>query len=366
MNLGKKEVIDQIPSEPFKKIQYSIREETKMKKQSFVKFNVLSIVVTLFLVAMTICPGEAQQKNWPKGITIAGSNLGSGHYIYCGAWGTILSNKLGLSAQVEVTQGPAINVQLCNSKQTDFVPVTMAVVAEGYRGIGWAKDKKYDDVRNMLPMYPSYWQWWVMAKSNVKSIHDLNGQDIALSGAGSTPDIYGRRMLELFNIKPRRIISGGFGDANNMLKDGMIVGSAAFAGVPHPAAVEMQATHEMRILGLSKADAEKMVAKYPGLSIDVIPAGVYKGHDTPIETLSVWTAIVTHKDQPEDFVYAILKNTFENKETLIAAFKEAKHTIPENITKTYNALPLHVGAVKFYKEKGIPIPDSELPPEYKK
>jgi len=335
-----------------------------MKRRTIIRWNfVFASLLSIFLMISVV---GAQQKDWPRGVTIAGSNLGSAHYVYAAAWGKILTDHLKVSTQVEVTGGSAVNVQLVHSKQTDIAPVTMGPAYEGYTGTGWAKGKKYDEVRNMLPMYPSYFQWWVLSKYPIKSIHDLNGQDIALSGAGSPPDIYCRRMFELFNIKPRRIINGGFGDANNMLRDGMLHASAAIAGAPHPSAVEMQSTHEIRILGLSKADAEKFVPKNPGLSIDVIPAGTYKGQDKPIETISLWTAMITHKDKPEDFIYAVLKATFENKEALLTAFKGAKDTIPENITKTYNAIPLHVGAVKFYKERGIPIPDSELPPEYKK
>lgn len=335
-----------------------------MKKQSFSRTSFL-IIITLLLIFMMIQVSEAQQKNWPKGVSIAGSTLGSAMYIFAGAWGKILTDKFGISTQVEVAGGSAQHVQLVHSKQTDLAPVTMGPAYEGFVGTGWAKEK-YNGIRNMFPMYPSYFQWWTLAKTNIKSIHDLNGQVMALSGAGSPPDIYCRRMFELFNIKPKRIVNGSFGDTNNMLKDGMLDASAAIAGIPHPAPVEMLSTHEIRILGLSRVDAEKFVSKNPGLSIDIIPVGTYKGQDKPIETISLWTAMITHKDKPEDFIYAVIKATFENKDALMATFKGAKDIIPENIPKTYKAIPLHVGAVKYYKEKGIPIPDSELPPEYKK
>lgn len=323
-------------------------------------------IVIIVLLILGASQDLYAQKGWPKGVTIAGSNLGSAHYIYAGAWSKILADKLKIQVTVEVTQGPVINVQLVDSKQTDFGPVTMAIASEGYTGTGWAQGKKYPSIRNLLPMNLSYMHWWVLAKFPINSIHDMNGYDIALSGAGSSPDVFGRRLFEFFNIKPKRIISGGFGDSNNLMRDGLLAASAAFGGIPHPSAVEIATTHDMKIVGVSKSDAEKFIAKNPGISIDTIPAGTYKGQDKPVDTITLWTSMICHKDLAEDFVYAILKETFQNRDALIAAFKAAKDTTTENIRFMLRDLPLHAGAVKYYKEKGISIPDIALPPEYKK
>ncbi len=52
------------------------------------------------------------------------------------------------------------------------------------------------------------------------------------------------------------------------------------------------------------------------------------------------------------------KKTFENVDILIAAHPSAAEVKIENIQ--YSPIPLHPGAVKYYKEKGIPIPDKMI------
>jgi TRAP-type uncharacterized transport system substrate-binding protein len=44
--------------------------------------------------------------------------------------------------------------------------------------------------------------------------------------------------------------------------------------------------------------------------------------------------------------------------------KSAQETLPENV-RHVTALPLHAGAVKYFKERGIAIPAKAMPPEVK-
>ena len=74
-----------------------------------------------------------------------------------------------------------------------------------------------------------------------------------------------------------------------------------------------------------------------------------------METITVWNYMVVHKDASADFVYEVVKKTFENVDILITTHASAKETKPEAIV--YSPIPLHPGAVKYYQEKGIKIPD---------
>jgi TRAP-type uncharacterized transport system substrate-binding protein len=65
--------------------------------------------------------------------------------------------------------------------------------------------------------------------------------------------------------------------------------------------------------------------------------------------------MVVHKDTPDDFVYEVVKATFDNVDILIAAHKSAEEVKAENVI--YSPVPLHPGAAKYYQEKGITIPE---------
>lgn len=323
----------------------------------------LAGTVAVALVLALLAHG-AERKGWPRGVTVAGSNLGSAHYAYGTAWATVLKEKLGVEATVEATPGPGPNVRLVHTRQTDFGPVTMAVAYEGYHGQGWARGQRYDQIRAVVPMFSSFFQFWVLAKTPIRSIHDMSGYTVALSGAGSTPDIYGRLLFEMFGIKTKRIVNAGFGDMNSQMRDGLLDVSAAFAGIPHPAVVEMGTTHSIRLIGIGAKEADAFIAKYPFFSKVAIPANTYKDQDKAVETLSIWNFMVVHREAREDFIYEVVRATFEGQKELVTAFKGAVETLQENVRHT--TIPLHAGAYRFYQERGIAVPAAAVPPELKR
>jgi hypothetical protein len=61
------------------------------------------------------------------------------------------------------------------------------------------------------------------------------------------------------------------------------------------------------------------------------------------------------EDPPDDLVYKIVKAEFEHHQDLADAHPAAKETIPANVDRD-TFLPLHPGAVRYYREIGIDVP----------
>jgi hypothetical protein len=318
----------------------------------------LAIVFALFFgLFLTLRVCEAQVKpGWPKGVTIGAAPVGGTYYIWMGGFARLLNDKLGVPGSVEVTGGPVHNTQLVDAKQLDFGGVTSGPVWEGWTGEGWAKGKKHQNTRAMFPMYATYFQMYALKKSGIKTIRDLNGKSIGVGPVGGTPATYWPKILEAAGIKPGRIANAGSADLNSQLKDGMLDANAQSVGLPWVIISEIEVTHDINILPIPKADADKFIAKNPLFAQGVIPKGYYKSNrGNDVDTITVWNYMIAHKDVPADFVYEVVKKTFENVDILIAAHASAKETKPEPIV--YSPIPLHPGAVKYYKEKGIKIPD---------
>jgi TRAP-type uncharacterized transport system substrate-binding protein len=56
-------------------------------------------------------------------------------------------------------------------------------------------------------------------------------------------------------------------------------------------------------------------------------------------------------------VYQLVKAVFENQPRLVNATSVASDTLPKNVVKDI-FLPFHPGAVRYYREIGITIPDA--------
>ena len=89
----------------------------------------------------------------------------------------------------------------------------------------------------------------------------------------------------------------------------------------------------------------------------------YKAAKEDIHVISLWNFAVAHKDLPEDLVYDMTKATFEVLPQLANAVKDMAKTKPEDIL--YSSVPLHKGAIKYYREIGLTIPDKLIPAEAK-
>ncbi len=315
------------------------------------------ISLVAFSVAFSFGLVQAQPKpGWPKSVTIGAAPVGGVFFIWMGGFAKLLNDKMGIPGNVEVTGGPVHNTQLTDAKQIDFGPATAGPLWEGWTGGGWAKGRKHQNIRAIFPMYTSYFQMYSLKRTGIKSLHDLAGKSVGVGPVGGTPATYWPRVFEILGIKPSRMVNAGSADLNSQLKDGMLDANGQTVGLPWGLIHEVETTHETNVYGVSSADADKVIAKHPYLSKAKIPKGYYKGNrDADIETITIWNFMTVHKDAPEDFVYEVVKKTFENVDILIATHASARETKPEAIV--HSPIPLHPGAVKYYREKGIRIPE---------
>jgi len=134
-------------------------------------------------------------------------------------------------------------------------------------------------------------------------------------------------------------------------------------GVPAPVIMEMEASNEINLLTMTQEDFSKLLKAYPYWTQGVIPKGTYKAAKEDIHVISLWNFAVAHKDLPEDLVYDMTKATFEVLPQLANAVKDMAKTKPEDIL--YSSVPLHKGAIKYYREIGLTIPDKLIPAEAK-
>ena len=296
------------------------------------------------------------KEGWPKSVTIGAAPIGGTYYVWAGGFVKLLNDKMGIPGNVESTGGPVHNVQLIEEKKLDFGMVTNGPSGEGWNGDGWAKGKKYQNQRAIFPMYTTYFQMYSMKKSGIKSILDLNGKAVGVGPVGGTPATYWPVILQVAGVKAGRIVNASSADLNSQIKDGMIDANGQSVGLPWVTITEVETTEAVNVYGVPGDVADKFIEKYPYFAKGIIPKGTYKSNaDQDLTTLTIWNFMVVHKDTPDDFVYEVLKATFSNLDILIASHKSAEEVKIENVV--YSPVPLHPGAVKFYKEKGITLPD---------
>jgi TRAP transporter TAXI family solute receptor len=332
------------------------KEEEKMIKKTW-KPNVFLILVVFFLCIAWVLsgiPADAKYKAPRSLMSVCSQQTGSLYVTYCAAFAKVMeANFENLRMNVE-PGGSSQNMILVNNKKAEFGITSSSQAYMGYWGIGWAKGKgKFNKVRALFPAYPAITAIFAMADSPIKKFEDVAGHVLCLGPRGSGSDVMGRQLLEMFGIKPERIVNASWSDMVGMMEDGLVDVVLNIGGHPAGFVQQLEVKHKLRFIPLSKEMMEKFMSAYPYYGKGTLQK-VYKGMSGPQETLVIMNFIITEKDMPENFIYDTVKATWVNVNVIRSTHRTFTETDVKNLK--FIPIPLHPGAIKYYKEKGIAIP----------
>jgi TRAP transporter TAXI family solute receptor len=104
---------------------------------------------------------------------------------------------------------------------------------------------------------------------------------------------------------------------------------------------------------VDNAHMKKVLEAEPGLMATVIPKDAYKGMKADVPAVGTVTCIVINKDVSDDLAYNIVKTLYANWPELAKVKKKAiEESKPEEAVMGAR-IPVHPGALRYYKEKGF-------------
>lgn len=301
--------------------------------------------------------GDEKSANYPTTVTLGTASQGGTYFIYGSGLGELMNKELGVTSNVEVTGGPVHNMQLVQSGDLDVGLATLGPAYEGYLGEGeWTGGKKLEDVRIVFPMYTTPFHWWSVDPS-VQSIDDINTKpNVGEGPAGGTSGTYLPIIHELLGVEARGVQAGASDMVGQQL-DGQLDVIGYAAGIPISAVSEVEAQREINFFGLSGDQRDQVIERLPYFDKFTIPAGTYENLTEDLETIAMFNFGIVHKDMDEQFVYDLVKAYHENNDFMVNTHRSAEEAVPEAILKN-KVVPLHPGAIRYYEEIGIEIPDA--------
>jgi TRAP transporter TAXI family solute receptor len=237
--------------------------------------------------------------------------------------------------------------------------ITMGVGLQAWNGADWTKGEKYRSMRVIFPMFDTAFQFVAVKTSGISSLDQLNGHKIGVGPRAGTGGTYLPNILKVLSI-PASIHYGSWEDMKKQLISGEIDAVAFVGGVPFPALSELNATQDLEFIAPSPAQIDKIRRDLPELSPSQVAKATYPSLSSDYVTVGLYNFAVAHKDLPDDLVYKIVKSVFENRGEMVKAQPSAKETTPDNIRRDA-MLPLHPGALTYYKEQGLVLPPSLNP-----
>ncbi|MGF1650615.1 MAG: TAXI family TRAP transporter solute-binding subunit [Hyphomicrobiaceae bacterium] len=294
---------------------------------------------------------------WPNDMTIGTASQGGTYFIYGNGLASFITEATGLKVSGEVTGGPVQNVTLVETGDHMMGLVTMGPAYDAWNGKSQlAPGLEHRNIRALFPMYQTPFQVIALKSSGIKSVSDLNGKRVGVGPAGGTPGTYWPQFFEALGVKVT-VSNAGAADTISQVKDGLVDAFAFAAGLPISAFSQLAAENEVVMFGFTDDELGKIREAFPAMAPLNIPAGTYAGHDYEQKSVALWNFAIAHQDMPETLAYEITKLVMENPERMVQIHAAAKETLRDNWDKN-TFMPFHPGAVRYFTEKGITIPDA--------
>ncbi|MEW5867263.1 MAG: TAXI family TRAP transporter solute-binding subunit [Bacillota bacterium] len=329
--------------------------------------RVLVAVIALMLVMSLVGNVAAAKKVF---IRIPTASMGGSFYPAGSVIASLLNDKLGaegIVASAQESGGSTENINMMSKGEAEAAVLLASVVVAAYNGTGAYKDKPYKDLRMITVLWPNVVQMVVTEKSGIKTYQDLKGKKVSVGQAGSGTEPNTIAALDGAGMTYKDIVPEflGFSQSADAIKDGRIVAAQLSGGIPHPSVLDLFASRVgVRLLSMTEDEIKRASELHPEFSGFTIEPGTYPGQDYAVRTIATTTGFGIRKDISEELVYKITKTIFENLDYIHKSYDALKYVSLQHALPGL-AAPLHPGALRYYKEQGLKIPEKLIPPEYK-
>jgi TRAP transporter TAXI family solute receptor len=254
------------------------------------------------------------------------------------------------------------NCNLIKDHQIESAFVQNNVAFSAYEGKDQFAGKPVKNLRGIASLYPETIQIVARADSGIKSLRDIKGKKLIPGDRGSGTEVDTLNVLAGYGLTYKDFAGVdwlGFSGASQRLQDKQADVTFTTAGWPTAAITELAMSTDIVLVPIDEAMINKITKTHAFYSKVVIPKGTYKGMKADVATITTMAQWVVDEQVPAELVYNLTKALWEkSKDGLSGADVMAKvHAKGKDVQlKTAlsgMAIPLHAGAAKYYREKGL-------------
>jgi TRAP transporter TAXI family solute receptor len=262
----------------------------------------------------------------------------------------------GLIAIVQSSNGSVENVRQIDSGEFELALTQADIAYWAYHGTGLFREEgAIDRLRVIANLYPESLHIVMRRDSGVRSVADLRGKHVSLGEEGSGTLVVAKVILEAYGLSHKDMNHAhlAVGASSLAMQEGALDGFFFIGGYPVPAVSDLARNVEIELIAVTGVEAENLIAFYPFLTPNTIPAGTYQGTGETV-TVGLGAQLVVSADIDEDTVYGITRALWhENTRRLLDDGHAKGREIRLETALEGVAIPIHRGAERYYREVGI-------------
>lgn len=309
----------------------------------------------LGVIAIAPASVMAQQKF----VTIGTGGVTGVYYAVGGAVCRLMNKEratTNIRCSTESTGGSVFNINAIKVGDLEFGMAQSDVQFNAVKGLGQFKEGAHGDLRAVFSVHAEPFTVLARKEAGVAKFGDFKGKRFNVGNPGSGTLASMEELLkEMGWTKADFSLAAELkaDEQGTALCDNKIDGF--FFGVGHPSAAIQDPTTGCgaRLISLEGPAVDKLVAEKPYYAKATIPGGLYANNPNPTPTYGVAATLVTSAKVSDDVVYNLVKAVFENFEEFKKLHPAFANLDPKAMAKNGLSAPLHPGAAKYYKEKGL-------------
>ena len=306
-------------------------------------------------IAFVFSTGSTGGTYFPVGQAIAGIVSHPPGIARCDAPGAC--GPAGLVASVRSSEGSIANIRDVNSGRADGGLAQSDIVAEAIAGKGdFRREGPARHVRLLADLFPEEVHLIASARAHITHVGDLRGKRVVFGAKESGTASTAREILAAYRIGEHQLRASYAPPevAATRLQKGEIDAVFFVGGAPIEFVRSLVSSGKAVLVPIDGAGRKRLIAEDKGLMGETIPEDDYPSLKKPLETVGVHAVLIVNDTAPADLIYGMTRALFNpaNRSLLDDAHPSARTIRLETAIKDVPA-PLHPGAARFYRERGL-------------
>ncbi len=280
-------------------------------------------------------------------------------------WTTRL-RRMGIRVSAAISEGSMENIEAIRIADADMILAEDLFCSTAYKGTGIYKGRPLRELRSITTLWPDVVHLLIRAdKIDTGTLEDLNGLTIATglpdSGHSFTTELLLKALP--FGSANTRLRPMSNMAAAEALRKGQVDGADLTDGMPVPLVTSLFSEGKTPFVLLNITDSQMQSVRKEGwrhVFRQTIPADTYPGQDEPVYSVGQMNILAVTASLNAQVVYALTKTLYENLDYLVKVHPACRNIVLERALDGLN-VPLHPGAIRYFKERKIKIPERLIP-----
>lgn len=261
----------------------------------------------------------------------------------------------GTRPTVQATKASVENLQLLQQGKGEIAFTLGDSLDAAWKGDEEAGFKSpLKKLRGVTAIYPNYVQIVASKDSGIKTLADLKGKRLSVGAPKSGTELNARAILAAAGMSYKdlgKVEYLPFAESVELMKNRQLDATLQSAGLGVASLRDLATAVEITVVEVPAAVVDKAGPPFVKVSI---PANTYTGQTAAVPAAAVVNYLVTHDGMKEETVYQMTKAIYESLPDLAAAHAAARSIKLEDALGGM-PLPVHPGAARYFKEKGLKV-----------